>query len=219
MPVVIQPETLSQLGDRLDGVNLLAEALAQNTALGKFRDFIRLYERAFRTPAGKLSNLMLSFLNPRFGYTTHEIDNWLDLRDRAIHADVKPERKLAYEKDVALLVSRMQQAAYDILANKKTWQHNDTERTERWIADAGTTSKLGDLYVTKGRGASIPMKILDGFGSYPLNLGGGIEPALEYLEESYWTKRIDQDVRKQGTFTVLANPDEGGVSTDASSSG
>lgn len=209
MRVAVEPDVLTQLGDRLDGISLLAEALSQNTALGKFRDFIRLFERAFRTSAGKLEPLLIEFLDPKYGYTKREINHWLELRDRATHADVKPGHKLAYEKDVYQLIGRMQQAAYDTLINKEHWQANDTNRLERWAPNFGTTSTKGGLFITKGRAAALTMSILDGFGAYPQHLAGGIEAIIsQSAEDTYWINRIEQDVHTRGTFTVLPNPDD-----------
>ena len=208
MRVNVEPEILGQFGDRLDGISLLAEALSQNTALSRFRDLIRLFERAFRTPSGKLGQLLVDFLDKQYGYTLHEITQWLDLRDRATHADVKPGHKIAYEKDVFQLIGRLQQAAYDVLMNKKTWQTNDIDRVNRWAPDYGSSSTKGGLFITQGRAANITISILDGFGSYPLNLGGVIDPLIsQSAEDTYWFKRVQQDVHAQGPFKVLRDPD------------
>lgn len=209
MRVSVVPEILGQLGDRLDGISLLSEALSQNTALGKFRDLIRVFERAYRTPIGKLAQPLLDFLDKNYGYTKNEINVWLEMRDRAMHADVKPGNKIAYEKDIFPLIGRLQQAAYDVLINKKDWQQNDTGRTNRWKPDYGTTDNKGGLFITQGRGANISIGILDGFGSYPLHLGGVIDPLIsQSAEDNYWFEREKQDVHARGIFKVLPDPDK-----------
>lgn len=203
----LDTELLNKIGDRLDGVSLLASAISQGSALGEFRDFIRLFERAFKKPSGMLGQILVDTLHPRFGYKLNEVEEWLDLRDKAIHADVKAANKLAYDKDVAKHTGRMKQAAYDLLMNKENWQQSDTVRLERWVPIAGTTSNRGDLFITKGEAASIPIIIFDGFGSYPIS-GKNLIPIIAQLNEEYFIKRLAQDIRKQGEFTILANPEE-----------
>lgn len=76
------------------------------------------------------------------------------------------------------------------------------------MPETGTTSNKGNLFITKGETANIPIAVLDGFGSYPL-WGNRLGPILDQLEEDYFIKRLGVDVRKRGIFTVLANPKDG----------
>jgi hypothetical protein len=65
---------------RTDGLALLAEGLASDHASGRFREFMRLFERAFATDTGKLLAPLRQFLDPRFGHTEKELATWIRLR-------------------------------------------------------------------------------------------------------------------------------------------
>jgi hypothetical protein len=69
----LDDSVLMDLNGRSDGVALMVEALAQDHALGRFRDFIRVFERAFARPAKKLTKPVVAFLDPRLGYTEAEV--------------------------------------------------------------------------------------------------------------------------------------------------
>jgi hypothetical protein len=73
------------LEDRHDGVALLAEAHSQHHALGRYRDLIRVLERAFALPPPKLQGPLTTFLDPRYAYSSGEIRSWIAVRDPASH--------------------------------------------------------------------------------------------------------------------------------------
>jgi hypothetical protein len=169
-------EALNDLNTRTDGVALLVEAMAQDHALGQFGDYIRLFERAFKLSGAKLTEPVVGFLNPRFGYTHEEVAVWFEqLRDPATHADQRNDFLL--ERDALPYIERIEQAAVDVLMNKANWRSPDSERREVWKPSAGTFSPRGDIFMTEGQEGSIEGRLRDEFETFPLNLGGFI-PSL-----------------------------------------
>jgi hypothetical protein len=158
-------DVASELSDRFDGVALLAEAYAQAHALGRFRDLVRLFERAFALPAKLVWNPLLIFLDDRYGYTSSEIGEWSRARDPATHADSR--REFALEPDVWRLLPRIEQAARDVLVNKAGWRDPSPARRDAWEPTAWTTSAAGGAKVRIHTAGTIGAKILDQFGVYP----------------------------------------------------
>lgn len=166
---------LNQLQDRLDGVKLLVEALAHSHATGRFHDLVRVFERGFKLRPNKLTDPMLAFLDPRFGYTRVEVGDWFEThRDAATHADQRPE--FSVEADLRPLVDRMEQAAVDVVFNKERWRDDSTDRRAVWTPHAGTDGPDGRVFVTEGHASSPPLKheLIDEFGCFPMNLSGFI---------------------------------------------
>lgn len=170
--------------DRLDGLQLLAEALSHHHATGKFHEFLRLFERAFGRASSQLVQPLADFLqaHPRFGYTEEEVRQWLVmLRHPATHADTREEFLL--EADVRPFIPRMQQAAYDVLLNKTKWRSTSTARRQEWQPSSGSRSKSGSAFIEKGSPTSIlEATLLDPFAVYPLFLKGSI-----MLPTDWWT--------------------------------
>jgi hypothetical protein len=163
------------LGDRLDGVALLAEALAHKHPTGQFHEFLRLFERAFAQPARKLAEPLAQVLDPRFGYSAEEIEHWLRvLRDPATHADARASFVL--EADVRPVIGRMQQAAFDLLMNKQRWRTPDTARRELWRAPTGTSGGANDIFATRGEELAFTAHLMDPFDAYPMNLAAIVDP-------------------------------------------
>lgn len=176
---------LDQLVDRLDGVALLAESLTHTHPTGKFHEFIRLFERAFRLSGKQLTEPLSRFLvtSKNFGYTSDEVSRWIELRDPATHADQR--NVFILESDVSPVVWRMEQAAYDILFNKAEWRSPTTERRELFEPLAGTNSATGGFFGTQGMaGVAIESRLYDEFRAYPLDLTAG----LNRLPDGWWSK-------------------------------
>lgn len=166
-------ELLISLSDRLDGVALLAEALAHTHATGKYHEFVRLFERAFLLPIARLEKKLSSFLiGANLGYTRDEIRQWIQIRDPSIHADLKISQNLVFEVDVTRYIPRMEQAAYDLLLNKGKWREKGIDRRNIWKPEIATTSSRGDLQLTQGKGAKFQFHTFDEFKAYPLDLNG-----------------------------------------------
>lgn len=154
--------------DRYDGLALLAEVHAQGHALGRYRDLVRFFERAFALASARLDGPLCDFLDPRFGYTRNEIEQWLAVRDPASHADLR--RNFALEPDARPFLRRMEQAARDVLFNKETWRSPSLERRDAWMPTSWTSSEHGDGKVLLGTPGRVHATILDEFGVYPTDL-------------------------------------------------
>jgi hypothetical protein len=179
-------DLIKSLSDRLNGVALLAEALANKNATGKYHEFVRLYELAFRLPMTQLDKKLSQFLSSaNLGYTRDEIKQWIQFRHPATHADLRTTHELVLEADIMRYIPRMEQAAYDLLLNKTTWQTGDTDRRNIWSPEVATTSSKYAMQLTQGKGAEFQLQVFDEFKSYPLDLQG----ILSSLPEGFWSKR------------------------------
>jgi hypothetical protein len=161
--------TRDALLDRLDGVSLLAEALASDHRSGKFHEFLRIFERAFRLGPSKLPAPLDAFLDRRLNYTLDEIESWFSTRGPLTHADQRST--FATEKEVMTLISRMGQAAYDVLLNKETWRDPSTARRESWSPQIGLTISSGtEARVFTGEHTQIPAEApSDWWGAFPID--------------------------------------------------
>jgi hypothetical protein len=160
------------LTDRWDGVALLAEAFAHTHPTGRLHELLRVFERAFALPVRKLAKPLGDFIHPRYGYTTEELEAWLDLRDSATHADVR--REFVLEAEVRPVLRRMEQAAVDVLFNKAVWRNPDSDRREAWRPTAWTKSQSGKGVAHLGTKGGIEAQLFDQFGAYPTDLAGVI---------------------------------------------
>lgn len=164
-PVVT--ENLAAISDRMDGAALLAEALAHEHATGKFHEFMRLFERAFSLPPSKFDRKLTQFLQgAELGYDRPEINAWIDLRNPATHANDPKKPEIVLESDVRPVIARIEQAAYDVLWNKKVWNNPSRERRRFWIAPVATTSPAASLRVTQGLGATFLFQAYDPFKTF-----------------------------------------------------
>jgi hypothetical protein len=127
---------LQALTDRLDGVALLAEAIANDLPSSQFREFIKLFERGFGEGGHKLIRPLSAYLQSNtLRYVEEEVKNWLKIRDGLTHADKR--KRFLLGSDVAWIVNRIKQAAYDVLLNKKNWNEGDYEPRTLWRPVAG----------------------------------------------------------------------------------
>ncbi|RKQ92987.1 hypothetical protein C8N24_2844 [Solirubrobacter pauli] len=181
------PETvLQQLGDRADGLSLMVEALGQRSAMGRFREFVRLFERAFRCPPKRLADPVAAFLHSRFGYDRSELVGWFEtMRDPATHADARNEFLL--EADVRPVTDRMEQAAYDVLVNKASWRSPDAERRERWCPTSGSFNANGGMFIQQHTTPTTDGLLLDEWGVWPMALAHGVFKT----RPSHWWPQVD----------------------------
>jgi hypothetical protein len=188
-------EVASTLTDRFDGVALLAEAHAQSHALGRYRDLVRLFERAFALPAARSWQQLLTFLDTRYGYTEAELGEWSRARDPATHADARAE--FALEPDVWKLLPRLEQAARDVLLNKADWRDPSPVRREAWEPKAWTTSAAGGAKVRIHTTGTVGARILDQFGVYPSDF------KRISLPPEFWSPVTDEAKTPETSFEVF----------------
>ncbi len=177
-------DMVEPLNDRQDGVALLAEALQHVHATGRFHEFLRLFERAFRLgPYHLIDPLSLFLQGAELGYTRQEVERWLiGLRHPATHADRRDEFLL--ESDIQPVIDRMEQAAYDVLFNKADWRDASAERRTVWVPLGGTRSADSrELFVKHDVQSELRTAVFDGFFAYPL------DPTvrLRELPPGWWT--------------------------------
>lgn len=172
--------------DRLDGVTLLAEALSQEHPTGRFHEFIRLFERAFKLSSFDLIEALTDYLSSaELGYTIDEIKMWIkDLRDPATHADGKYKTQFVLQSDIRPVIARIEQAAYDVLLNKLAWHDPSTKRKHLWTPSAGASSAGADVFIVQGKDVELTFTLLDEFGAYPLNL----DAFVSSMPGEWWSK-------------------------------
>jgi hypothetical protein len=203
-PFAYDERILRGLQDRMDGVALFTEALSAGGGLGKYRDFIRVFELAFACGSSKLVSQLSKFLPAqRMGYSRDEVTEWYSYRDRASHADLQKSKEFALERDVSFFLERMEQAAFEVLLNKKLWHHPSPDRRD-FLTQEGVTSSRDavDLSLTKARAVNIHVRFFDDFGSYPRHLGG----ILTTPPREWWWKRTDKNAGSVGGSLKVVPP-------------
>lgn len=157
---------LPELADRLDGVEIIAEAHNHTHMCGKFNQYFRLFERAFRVGNEKLVPLLQMFFKSlRYCYTPEEIQNWMNIRNEIVHG--KGSFKRIGESYVTPYIQRIEQAAYDILMNKSLWNQSDTSRRKLWYPEV--CSGKNCLHVKVGNRDYSKFNVLDEHGVFPLD--------------------------------------------------
>lgn len=173
---------VNSLNDRLDGVELMAEALAHDHITGRFHEFMRLFERAFKLNRNGLIKPLTLFLNKPY-YTETEIKKWVvDLRNPATHANKNYEYVL--EADIRPVIEIIQQAAFDVIFNKAKWYDPSTESRSLFLPTTRVAPGDPPLYIRKGHTGDIGFQILDGFSAYPVDVSAGYDS----LPNGYWSK-------------------------------
>jgi hypothetical protein len=182
--VPLEPNLIDGLRDRSDGTVLMAEALAQTHPTGQLRDFFRVFERAFAIPARQVATPLEALLDGRYGYTPEELDNWITVRDGATHADVR--KHLIVEADVRPILSRVAQAAYDVLLNKRLWRDASSDRRDLWTPMGWTTSPSGDVVMRQHSTGRLETQLFDQFGAYLTDLEG----VVSVLPAAWWAPPV-----------------------------
>jgi hypothetical protein len=199
--IPLREDLLTAVSDRLGGVALLAEAYTEGEA-SRFREFLRFFEFAFRTPVTDLSKKLHQFLAPVFGYTRAEINKWLAARDPLSHADLKKAQGIATTADVQRFLLRMEQAVLDVLFNKAKWADKSRDRRNVWMPDAYTSSETGTILVKQGSKLSLVFRRFDDFDVYPRMLNATVTT----IEESWYVKVSRENQEEPPTRTVVTAP-------------
>lgn len=158
---------LSLFRDRLDGLSLMAEALSSSHTTGRFHEFIRLFERAFKSSSGGLTAPLFSFLKvSKYNFSYSEVNQWIDLRDSATHADRRNKFSTAVE--ITPIIGRMEQAAYEVLCNKVNWRSDDSARRNLFVPTSGIepSSSSSAFFLQKGMSTTLRFQPIDCFGAF-----------------------------------------------------
>lgn len=180
-------EMLLHLTDRMDGVALIVESICQTHRSGKFHEYIRFFERAFKVSARKLIKPLSAFLEKSdLGYLEIEIEKWIDIRDPLTHAD---QRNYFYlQSDVAPYINRIEQAVYDVLFNKVKWRDAGIDRRNVWKPLSGSTSPGADIFVTQGKDLKLHIEFMDEFDAFAESF-----KILNNLPKGCWHKQSKQN--------------------------
>ena len=209
--IELTPEIVSALADRPDGLQLLAEAIADQNLLGRYVQLLRLLEHAFGHPLGSFNPDLMDFLADtatRHRFTRQEISRWVESRPRVMHAD-RADKEIWYARDVARAVHRLQEAATDVLFNKAHWHQRDATRRACRVPRRGTIDTEAGMFITRGLDVQANATILDPFGSFPLFLNGDV---ASLVPAGLWATAIKEHLvlRHQGgpgsTASVLPHP-------------
>lgn len=187
--IQLDSELLMQLQDRLPAIALLAEAQSHSLSAGKFHEYVRTFEYAFALQFSQVKKKLLQFLNPVYGYTPEEIMSWISVRDPLTHADGKKSNEIFLDSDTRKYTQRMEQAAYDVLFNKKKWHDRSSERRQVWSPIAATTSPTGSLVIKQGSEPKFMFQLFDEFGVFPKNLNAIINDP----PNNWWCKMGDHN--------------------------
>ena len=179
-------EHIEVLADRMDGVTLLAEAVGHNHLSGKFHEYMRLFELAFRRSSKLLIDPLAAFLSlPIQGYTRDEISSWIvDVRHPLTHADTK--NYFLTEGDIQPIIHRVEQAAYDVLLNKTYWRDPRPDRRSQWSPDAVIGSD-GPI-INQHSAPTLHSQILDDLYCYGRDMGAFINQ----LPAGWWVENASE---------------------------
>lgn len=170
MPHRVPNALQEQLKDRRDGLTLMADSLSEETAVARVRGLFLVMERAFTTGPGATVRPLVDFLASSpvaqiLNYTEPEVAGWMTrLRPLCMHADRRPE--YVKNSDVAPFLPRLEQAAYDVLFNKKRWRDKSSLRREGLHFSSGLTPTGVTLFE---QAATITITWMDPFGTFPLD--------------------------------------------------
>lgn len=187
----VRPDDLQQLliklTDRKEAVAILAEALTHSTASGEYRDLVRLFEHAFGGSHSKIDKKLYQFLNSSMSYSRKEVIHWLSMRNGISHGDSGHAEKLILESDVSKIVPRMEQAALDVIFNKRVWGVNSKQRRNFWDAKAFTNSQ-DHTTVQLDREAEITIELMDVYDVYPVKIDNNVVPYVqnENFPPNWW---------------------------------
>jgi len=177
------------LTGRWDGAALLAEAYSHDQLSGRYREFVRLFEAAFRGAFTEMDKKLAQTLMPGMGYTRAEVRGWQALRDAFSHADGKKTDEIALESDARPVVQRMEQAALDILMNKAEWGQWSSARRNIWRPEAITVDATGKGVVLQGSAPTLEWLLLDEFGVFPRV----VELQHTKLPSDWWHRFVPQE--------------------------
>jgi hypothetical protein len=203
----LPPSLTSLLDDRPDGVSLLAEAWSQEHDVGRFRELVRFFERAFSCSAERLVALLATFLSgqPRHEFAKSEIKHWIvKLRGAAVHAD--RGHGFVREREIAWVTDRMLLAAYDVLLNKVRWNHRDVGRRAAWAPDFGPAGVTGDaMFAQSGLTMNVGAQFFDQYGAFPVRVA---HPRFA-LGLEYWPRnRVPMSWKGPRLHVIASEPTE-----------
>jgi hypothetical protein len=194
-PEVSLESLTGHLADRLDGLALLADSLSEESAAGRVRDLLRLFERAFAKGPHDCVKLLSTFLKGsphKVGYERAEVAHWLEhLRAELMHADRRPT--YARSADVEPFLGRIEWAAYDVLLNKLEWRTRSTDRRSAAAFQAAPRADNSGLVVFE-QTATLLIDWMDAFDVYPIDWESSVEVGPPWISLGVRTfENVDAD--------------------------
>ena len=180
---------LFSLSDRMAGVALLSEAFSSSDVALKFRNFTRLFEIAFSTAMPELAKKLYKFLLPgRYGYELKEINQWMQMRSVVSYADQRKEQGITLDSNFRYNLSRLEQAALDVIFNKFSWRDSSTNRRELW--EPPVISATPDKPFAVGENfddMKVKIQFFDDFGIFPKDVNVNYDGQNEgwYMKTAY----------------------------------
>lgn len=187
MPPTFPAVLSAGLTDRRDGLALLADSLAEDTAVARARELFRLFERAFRRGPSDTVAPLTTFLqsHPRqdaLAYDEPEVRHWLEhLRAESVHADRRPS--YARSVDVEPYLARMEFAGYDVLFNKERWRHPSAGRRPQQYFMSAVDKQRRNVTMLHA-GSELLLEWMDHWGVYPL------DPTVKADLPDEWRRRL-----------------------------
>jgi len=168
---------LENLKDRFDGVRLITEAITASTFSDKFREYFRLFEIAFKKSNRALAKPMTDFLiqDKRFNYSKQEIEKWINIRHRIVHANHK--EGFLINRNLLEIMARIEQAAIDILFNKLYWNNGNIERKNIFLFKTGVNEN-NQVFSLPNLTYDYSMIAFDETHTFPMSTTGGFKPEL-----------------------------------------
>lgn len=198
----VEPEQMLDIAkSRMDGVALMSEALSCDNSSAKFKEFIRVFELAFKRENRGLIKPLSKFLNNcNRNYSENEIEKWISFyRHKSIHANGS---EFLLEAHINTIIHRVEQAAYEVLLTKTEWGNASTNRTSTW-GSTDVQFKSKNNYVTRNYDIKVISVTMDERGAYPLTLGFGC--TFVTLPVGWWAFRKGQN---EAGFAELLSTNE-----------
>lgn len=181
-PIDFNPEYVSLLTDRLDGIFVLSEHYSSSES-GKYRELVRFFELAFNLPFVQIEKKLFQFLkNTPYGYERDEIRRWISHRHPMMHADQRKSQSISFTSDIQSYLLRMEQAAIEVLFNKTYWHSSSTIRRSEWRPTAFSYTPEGKMIVLQGSELRALFRIYDEFGVFPKLLSS----SMNNLKENWY---------------------------------
>lgn len=176
----------TNLSDRLDGVRIFAEALSAKTFADKYRELFRLFEIAFNKENRGLVIPMTNFLehNKFLNYTQNEIESWIKIRHKIIHANHK--EGFLINRNLYSIMARVEQAGIDILFNKHLWNQNSILRRNLYKFTIGVNKK-NQVFSPPNFTFSQSIIAFDETKTFPTNYFAGFNPDM--IPNTLWHKK------------------------------
>lgn len=183
---------LKNFNDRLDGVKIYSEANSAKTSSGKFREYIRLFEKGFKSSNSGLIKPLTDFLlsYTKLNYERYEVENWLNIRNKSVHANCKDG--FLIDREIISLVPRLEQAAVDILFNKSIWGDRSINRKNLYEFTKGIKDSNNNIFLPPLSNQNLQLMIFDESKTFPVNLEANFD--LKMIPENWWYQKDQNQV-------------------------